>query len=250
MARIVPSQIVALIDQNLIEAQSPTLLSLSVSHASVAGLTAIARLIDELPTELLTISGGDYSDFVCGVEAIRNSVAFWQHKGVGQIGVAGIRGKNILVMLREVLAKCPDQTPSLATAELAFIADDVLRDSVRLDISTATSALHNGEWKAATVLAGAAAEALLLWAVTHAPRFSTLAQKPKGSPEDWGLGDYIAVAISLNLIKSDTGKLASLAKNFRNLIHPGRAQRLGEVCDRATALTALAAVECIVRDLS
>jgi hypothetical protein len=247
MARIVPSQIVALIDQNLTEAQSPTL---SVNHASVAGLTAIARLIDELPTELLTISGVDYSDLVCGVEAIRNSVAFWQHKGAGQIGAAGIRGKNILVMLRDVLAKCPDQTPSVATAELAFITDGVLRDSIRLDISTATSALHNGEWKAATVLAGAAAEALLLWAVTNAPSLSTLAPKPKGLPEDWGLGDYIAVATPLNLIKSDTAKLASIAKNFRNLIHPGRAQRLGEVCDRGTALTALAAVECIVRDLS
>jgi hypothetical protein len=251
MARIVPSQIVALIDQNLTEATHLTEATLIVSHASVAGLTGITRLIDELPTELLTISGGDYSDFVCGVEAIRNSVAFWQHKGVGQIQVAAIRGKNILVMLRELLAKCPDQTPSLATAELAFIADGVLRDSVRLDISTATSALHNGEWKAATVLAGAAAEALLLWAVTkNASSLSTLAQKPKGSPEDWGLGDYIAVASSLNLIKSDTATLASLAKNFRNLIHPGRAQRLGEVCDRATALTALAAVESVVRDLS
>jgi hypothetical protein len=77
-----------------------------------------------------------------------------------------------------------------------------------------------------------------------------LAQKPRGSPEDWGLAEYIKVAVSLNLIKSNTEKLADLAKNFRNLIHPGRAQRLGEVCDRATALTALAAVDCIVRDLS
>ncbi|MCI1909012.1 MAG: hypothetical protein LKI99_04780 [Acetobacter fabarum] len=41
-----------------------------------------------------------------------------------------------------------------------------------------------------------------------------------------------------------------IAKDFRNLIHPGRAQRLGQVCDRATALTALAAVESIARDLS
>jgi hypothetical protein len=243
MARIVPSQIVALIDQNQTAAQSPTL---SVSHASVAALTAIVRLIDELPTEFLTISGMDYSDLVCGVEAIRNSVAFWQHKGVGQIGAADIRGKNILVILRQVLAKCPDQTPSVATAELVFIADGVLRDSIRLDISTATSAFHNGEWKAATVLAGAAAEALLLWAVTNAPGLSTLATKPTGSPDVWGFGDYIGVATSLNLIKSNTAQQAGLAKSFRNLIHPGRS----EVCDRATALTALAAVECIVRDLS
>jgi len=245
--RVVPSQIVALIDQNFTGAQSP---SLGVNHASVASLTAVVRLIDEVPSELLTISGRDYSDLIRGIEAIRNSVAFWQHKGSGEIGAAPIDGKNILVVLRTVLAKCPDQTPSAATAELAFIADDALRDSVRLDISTATSALHNGEWKAATVLAGAAAEALLLWAVTAAPGLTTLAQKPKGPPEDWGLSDYIAVAMSLNLIKNNTEKLAILAKNFRNLIHPGRARRLGEVCDRATALTALAAVECIVRDLS
>jgi len=247
MARVVPSQIVAFIDQNLSELQSGRLI---VTHASVAGLTAIAHLIDELPTELLTISGRDYSDLVHAVETIRNSVAFWQHNASRDIGIANIGGKNILQILRQALARCPDQSPSPATVELAFIADGVLRDSVRLDISTATSALHNGEWKAATVLAGAAAEALLLWAVTKSPGLSSLAQKPQGPPEKWHLGDYIAVAMSLNLIKNNTKELANLAKDFRNLIHPGRAQRLDEVCDRATALTALAAVECIVRDLS
>lgn len=246
MARTVPSQIVALIDQNPPGASA----NLPVSHATVGILTAVTRLIDELPVELLTISGVDYSDLVCSVESIRNSVAFWQQKGEGQIGNLGIRGKNVLVLIREVLAKCPDQAPSPATAELTFVTDGGLRDSIRLDMSTATSSLHNGEWKAATVLAGAAAEALLLWAIKGASGLATLATKPKGSPEDWGLGDYIAVATSLNLIKKATSQQAALAQNFRNLIHPGRAQRLGEVCDRATAMTALAAVELIVRDLT
>jgi hypothetical protein len=246
MPRIVPSQIVALIDQNLSDRQSSRL---SMGHTNVAGLTAIAHLIDDLPSELLTISGSDYSDLVCGVEAIRNSVAFWQHKGVGEIGIAGIRGKNILLILREALVKCPDQVPSPATAELAFITDVPLRDSIRLDISTATNALHNGDWKATTVLAGSAAEALLLWAITSAPGLSTLADKPKKAPDEWSLGDHLTVAMSLKLIKDGTEKITNLAKDFRNLIHPGRARRLGEVCDRATALTALAAVECIVRDL-
>lgn len=246
MAHVVPSQIVALIDQNPSLANAP---NLKVGHETAAVLTAIARLIDELPTELLTISGEDYSDLVCAVESIRNSVAFWQQKGVGQIGNLGIRGKNVLLLIREALAKCPDQAPSLATAELAFIPDGQLRDSIRLDISAATVALHNGEWKAATVLAGAAAEALLLWAIENAPNLASLPTKPKGSPENWGLGSYIRVAVSLGLIKSATSEQVTLAQNFRNLIHPGRAQRLGEVCDRATALSALAAVEHLVRDL-
>lgn len=133
------------------------------------------------------------------------------------------------------------------TAELAFITDSGLRDSIRLDISTATSALHNGQWKAATVLAGAAAEALLLASIGAAD-LSSLARKPKGSPEEWTPGQYIEVAAALALIKQPTSQQMSLAQSFRNLIHPGRAQRLGEVCDRATALTALAAVECVVRD--
>jgi len=90
MARIVPSQIVDLIGQNP-PGNSATL---TVSHATVGILTAVARLIDELPAELLTISGADYSDLVCSVESIRNSVAFWQQKGVGEIGNPGIRGKN------------------------------------------------------------------------------------------------------------------------------------------------------------
>jgi hypothetical protein len=89
-----------------------------------------------------------------------------------------------------------------------------------------------------------------LWAVTNAPTLANLAQKPKGSPEDWGLGNLIGVANALTLIKPNTFQQATLAQNFRNLIHPGRALRLDEVCDRATALTALAAVELIVRDLN
>lgn len=87
-------------------------------------------------------------------------------------------------------------------------------------------------------------------AILNSPGLPNLSNKPRGAPKEWGLADYISVATSLNLIKSTTNQQATLAKNFRNLVHPGRAQRLHEVCDRATALTALAAVELIVRDLS
>jgi hypothetical protein len=247
MPRIVPSQVVALIDRTFPENNSTTL---NVGHLTVAALTGIVRLIDEIPPELLTISGEDYNNLVCGAEGIRASIAFWQQKGAGQIGQHNIQGKNALALIREALAKCPDQTPSPITAELLFITDTSLRDSIRLDISTATSAFHNGEWKAATVLAGTASEALLLWAVGNSPDFESLPSKPKESPERWHFGEYITVASKLSLIKPNTVRQATLAQNFRNLIHPGRAQRLGEVCDRATALTALAAVELIVRDLS
>jgi hypothetical protein len=246
MPRTVPSQIVDFINQNIPDRNSTVL---AVNHTTVGALVAVTRLIDEVPAELLTISGEDYSNLVTGVESIRNSVAFWHRQGIAQVGNQGIKGKNTLLVIRDVLAKCDDQTPSPATPDLPFVTDAALRDSIRLDISTATSALHNGEWKAATVLAGAAAEALLLWTIQGDPNHATLAISPKKPADEWRFVDLIAVATALKLITSNTSQQANLARDFRNLIHPGRAQRLGEVCDRATALTALAAVEHIVRDL-
>jgi hypothetical protein len=228
MARVVPSQIASLIDQNR------GLSSAGVAHETMAVLSAITRLVDELPTELLTISGNDYQDLVCGVEAINNAVEFWKRLGrTGSVGLMKVNGKHPLILIRDALQKCPDQAPSPTTVELLFISDAELRDSIRLDVSSAAAALHNGDWKAATVLAGAAAEALLLWSISKNPGQTTIVARPKGSPEDWGLGDYIRVALALGSIKDATAKQATLAKDFRNLIHPGRAQRFGEICDRA-----------------
>ena len=59
--------------------------------------------------------------------------------------------------------------------------------------------------------------------------------------------------LHLNMKNTKQAQLATqtrLAKDFRNLIHPGRAQRQGQTCDRATALSAVAAVEHIVRCLT
>ena len=66
----------------------------------------------------------------------------------------------------------------------------------------------------------------------------------------WHLHEYVEVAAHLGVIKPETATLVRLAKDFRNLIHPGRAVRLGQNCDRATALGALAAVEAVARDLT
>jgi hypothetical protein len=104
----------------------------------------------------------------------------------------------------------------------------------------------------ATVLAGAAVEALLLWAIQQdATKLASSKTAPSGKPiERWDLVELIAVAHELDLIVPATRTQAELARGFRNLIHPGRAQRTGTACDRGTSLTALAAVELVVRDLS
>jgi len=82
------------------------------------------------------------------------------------------------------------------------------------------------------------------------PSALTLTQPPHANPERWDLHEYIEVAAHLGIIEPETATQARQARNFRNLIHPGRAIRLGQKADRATALAALAAVEFVVRDLT
>src|SRR5262249_1844204 len=151
------------------------------------------------------------------------------------------------------------------TAALPFITDEDLRESIRVDISAAYRDYAEGEWKGATVLAGSAMEALLLWGLQREERRQPqslasavsalvdqkrMARPRDQDPETWELQHYIPMAEALGLIKADTLTQAMLARNFRNLIHPGRVARLGQKCDRATALGALAAVEAVARDLN
>jgi hypothetical protein len=73
--------------------------------------------------------------------------------------------------------------------------------------------------------------------------------KPEKVLQTWGLHEYIETAAAQKIIRPETVEQAKLAQGFRNLIHPGRAVRLAQKCNRATALSAVAAVEHIVEDL-
>jgi hypothetical protein len=81
-------------------------------------------------------------------------------------------------------------------------------------------------------------EALLLWALKQ----MTLAAMPKRPLDELHLADLIRIAVKNGVIDEASERQAGLAKDARNLIHPGKALRSGETCNKATALTALAAV--------
>ena len=63
------------------------------------------------------------------------------------------------------------------------------------------------------------------------------------------LGDYINEAERLGIIVKATADQARLATDARNLIHAGKMARTGLTCTKATALTALAALEAVLRHL-
>ena len=262
MPRVVPSQVVELIDRLFPAAagrggQGP------LNIGSMPQLAAIIHLVDQVPEELLVLDADRYSAYASSIAAIRIVITTWQLRGaVYPLDyLREFEDRSPVTILRNTLALCPDESPPAGTAELTFIPDRDLRESLRIDLSATNKALSNGEWKAATVLAGSVVEALLLWALEQRSAdvpnaIDELARKGTPIPEAgkslefWHLPSYIEVAAELKVIKADTATLARLAKDFRNLIHPGRAARLGQVCNRGTALAAVAAVVHVVGDLT
>ena len=130
---------------------------------------------------------------------------------------------------------------------------------ILMDLGAMQRGLANSEWKAVTVLAGSVIEALLLdtlLAVDDAQQ--GVAKKAaddlgKSAPTDfqkWTLAQYIAGTKAIELISDTTADSCQLAKDFRNLIHPGRELRLAAPCNRGTAYTAAGALHHVMRDLS
>ena len=62
----------------------------------------------------------------------------------------------------------------------------------------------------------------------------------------WDLWKLVAVALELGILDKTAASVCDGARGFRNLIHAGK-ERASQPCDRATALTAMAAVGHVVR---
>ena len=259
MPRVVPSQIVSFIDHQF--PYAATAQPGSASLAASGGLSTVLSLIDELPSDLLTVSGDTYNDLVNSVESIRTMLAIWTSRGSTVVGENN-RMAAAVTRLRSCLSGLPDQQVPAATAGLSFIRDTDLRESIRRDIASAEQALRDAEWKGATVIGGAVIEALLLWAINERPlavvKTSLAALKQNGQiqrnvhsdPNTWALETYKKIAAHLGIISGDTMTLVELTQGFRNLIHPGKAIRTGTACNRSTALTTIAAVERLVENFS
>jgi hypothetical protein len=258
MARVMPSQVVQTIDEMFPHARQNTQgVPLSGHSASLFG---IVTLVKDVPEELIILPSTDYADLVLARSTIEDMVAHWRERGA-VMPPPPVNGFDAVTVIRRVMSKCPDEYPPPTTTELLFITDLELRNSIRQDVGAATRALLNNEWKAATVLAGAAIEALLHWRLQQPPPSATeidsavmsltgTRKLPFADIDRWDLDQFIEVAAKLNLLEPDPVSAVKLAKNFRNLIHPGRAARLGQKCDRATAYSTIGAMEHVIRELS
>jgi hypothetical protein len=246
--------------------------SLKLSQDHCASLAALVHLIGALPSQLLPTAPDEYSELTIGSASIRSFVTRLESMDFNQISSTGgqltlqpVRsraGWSPISLIRRALENCPDSVPAPQTSDFPFISDPALRAALRLDLSEVNEAIRNRSYKSATVLAGSLVEALLLWAIEQRPAadVSTALGNLKAArrigrnidpdPKRWHITEYTEVALELGLILRGTAEQCRLAKDFRNLIHPGRAQRTGQACNRATALSATAAVEHVTVDLS
>lgn len=255
MSRVVPSQVVEII--NTLFPFTSTQRdgeSVGLDFSYVESLAGVVHLVDQIPVELIHLSDNEFINFTINLEAIRSAVKSFEQRGnVNALkSLPGFNRLNPVTIVRRLLEKCPDEFPSKAITKLLFITDIDLRDSIRMDISTAEQSFRNGAWKASTVLAGSAIEALLLWRLKQEDP-NNLHDKTTidaNQLDRLDLHHLIDASKAMGIIKPETATLGLLAKGFRNLIHPGRSTRLGEKCNRATSYTALAALEHLVNDLS
>lgn len=263
MALMLPSQIVQFINNEFSAGELAGSIQL---HPQVCGrLNALIRLIDALPSALLPSDAAEFCQYLKSLESIRVAVKMAElqtDRSASGVAPPSLRpnggGESSPVfVIQQILAKCPDESSPLNSTELSFVTDSAIRDGLLLDLEASRSALLNNEWKAATVLAGSLVEALLLWAIRQKKpaeiqsgvQSAKLAKNPPSDTLEWNLNQYLEVAAALDIIDPETAQQTKVAKDFRNLIHPGRALRKGLICDRGTALSTSAAVELVMRDL-
>jgi hypothetical protein len=266
MSRILPSQAVSAICAlfpDLLKPREPAEPSPSIPYARARDVSAALAVLAEVPSELLQLTGSELAELVIArakanvfAQACARPFEGGFHSSSGQT-MSG----DVMLTILDLLKRCPDQAVPASTAGLLFVTDAVLRESLRVDIAEVNRAITDGEWKSATVVCGSVIEALLLWALNQdAPAAMASAAKLKTSGnvrtvkptlEEWDLHQYIEVAADLGLVRpDDTVQQLRLAKDFRNLIHPGRSVRLARVCDQPTALAAAAGLGFLIRDLT
>ena len=275
MPIVLPSQIVEFIDNRFPEVKEQfegSKAYFSCDKSRQGKVSTILQLIDQIPPYLLTISGEDFIQLMEAINELKVGITTWvtDPRHVIRKMRDGTR-LNPITIIRIALSKCPDEGVEDSTDELLFIADPDFRETIRQDISSTNQALANSEWKATTVLAGSVIEALLLNAILklkdkNPKEFErvrnkvikdkrlgeTLSKKLSDKPtgREWGLHQYIYFTFSAGIISETTAKECLLTKDFRNLIHPGRAERRQQKCDRGTALQTVGGMVHVIKELS
>lgn len=272
MPRITPSAIVEYLDRNFPDARQTGIGTLD--RGSHQALAILVSLVDAIGEEVLAgLTGPQQQDLLIAVEYLRittNRRNYPPNSGGPNIVVTAfvpLGNRHPVLVVREVMAACPEEPIAVAQSKLGFLADKELERLIATDVASAEGAFADGRYKNACVMAGSAIEALLLWAVqrrtpsehqsaiqasqtARAAHGRPQIQRPDGDPRRWGLEQYIEVAKHLPVLSATAADAAILAKDFRNLIHPGKAERMQTQASKGSAAQGIAAMLLTIEDLA
>lgn len=215
--------------------------------ATVAGVLEMLSHVDErVVFETLNVAQG--IEWRQSLAAIRSAVRLGENGGEIRFLRASHAGT-----LHRLLGLCPEEVVPRAAPRLAFINDARFRESIARDVDSLDGLFRDGEWKAVTVIGGSVVEALLLAVLldpANEPRATAeAARRFKEGDRRWektldslDLWQLVELARHLRIIGNNVANVCDGARDFRNLIHPGR-ERAAAPCDKGTAQAALAAVE-------
>ncbi len=264
MARVVPSDIVKHLDNALpvIATAEGRQKRFAVDSKAQPGLIqSVAALLRELDEAVLPQNPEDFVKFVVARETIE-SAARTAESGLVVVldKLTGYKKQNPIAIVREVLADCPDDTIPASTTDLPFITEPAYREMLRRELASIEGFLNTRQWKAAMVIGGSLIEALLCFVLqTHRKEAvaalkklqqqGKLVQKTSDDLNWWHLKEYVTVAHDMGVLQDRTKKLALLAGEYRNLIHPGKAVREQADCTKGTAFGVVGAVLVVIEDL-
>jgi len=80
MPRVVPSQVVDLIKHIFPNVNNLTTGSLRIESVYSASLAGIIDLVEQIPNDLILLSGDDYTDFILSINAIKTAIKQWESK--------------------------------------------------------------------------------------------------------------------------------------------------------------------------
>jgi len=242
MPRVVPSQVVTAID-NMFGANRSEVANYAINFNYRDQVRSLLSLLDLIPEDILTPSFENFTEYLQCRSALISALSIWDAGG-SRINVATNSGKDPVARIRTILATCPDENPTIVPI-LSFISDIAARENVQDHVRAAWIDFRAEEWAGATVFAAAVAEALLYWTLKNHPQL-----KQPDKLDKLHLSEYAKQAELLSVITKTTGTQVSLANDARNLIHAGKVARTGLKCNKATALTALAAMQLLLDELA
>jgi len=127
-----------------------------------------------------------------------------------------------------------------------FIRGDEFRASLESDYEELSKAIENHLWKSAHVIAGSIIEAVLVDTLIEADYEA----RTKNNPLKMDLFQLIEICQKEDFLSLKSAGLSNVIREYRNLIHPGRAERLKEKVDKNTANVVYSLVEMIIGEIS